>query len=105
MESLNKKAWPFDIPPDAAVVTTKYVTHEGAPVLEVTHEYDEEEGAIWQFHCGNGDYHELVLQLVRLDEILAMDRTLCELAHLPIGFSATRSHLGDNWMIAKIGNV
>jgi len=102
MESLSGKGWPFDIGPDTAVVTTTYITRAGAPVLEVTHEHDDEEGAIWQFHCRNGDYEESVIQLVRLDEILEIDPTLYEVAKLPLGFSANRDVRSGTWKIAKI---
>jgi len=102
MESLNQKCSVFDLPPETVVVTTKYVTKEGAPILEVTHEYDEEEGHIWQFHCGNGDYGDSVLQLVRLDEILEIDPSLHVVADLPAGCLASRTKRRPTWKITKI---
>jgi hypothetical protein len=75
----------FNVSPDTAVVTSTYITNDGAPVLEVTHEEDPEEGTIWQFHNGNGDYRGSVLQLVRLDELLQLDSTLTQMADLPVG--------------------
>jgi hypothetical protein len=62
MEQVTPKPWPFDVSPDTAVVTTSYVTKDRQPILYVTHEYSEEEGVTWQFHCGNGDYDPGVLQ-------------------------------------------
>lgn len=96
-----QKPWAFDIPPDAVVVTTTYVTRDGYPILYVTHEYDEEEGVIWQFHCGNGVYEPHVLQLVRLDEILELDRSIADLAQLPLGFCAKRTNVKEKWTTAK----
>ena len=39
--------WPFDDPPNVAVVTTRDVTEDKAPILFVSH--DRDDGA-WQFH-------------------------------------------------------
>ncbi len=100
MESINK--WPFDVAPDTAVITTKYVAYEGAPILLVTHEYDEDEGIVWQFHCGNEDYRPSVLLLVRLDEILKIDSKLYEIAALPQGFSARRATKDMQWEILNM---
>lgn len=91
----------FDVSPDTAVVTTTYVTRERKPILYVTHDYDAEEGIIWQFHCGNGDYGPNAMQLVRLDEILEIDSGIKELAGLPLGHCATRSSFTDNWIVQK----
>ncbi len=91
----------FDISLDAAVVTTTYVTQEKKSILYVTHEFDEDEGIVWQFHCGNNDYSSQVLQLVRLDEILAIDPDIITLATLPIGYSARRQSQYSAWVIAK----
>ena len=101
MEQVTTKPWSFDISPDTVVVTTTYVTCEGQPILYVTHEHDEEEGVIWQFHCGNGDYSSAVVQLVRLDEIFDIDGTIAELVGLPVGFCAKRSSVKDKWVIEK----
>ena len=50
---------------ETMVVTSSYVTQYGMPVLEVSHEDDEEGGSLWQFHAGNGDYDMSKMQLVR----------------------------------------
>jgi hypothetical protein len=101
MEQINMSTWPFDNPPDGIVVTTKYVTQDRRPILYVTHERDEEEGIIWQFHCGNGDYAASVVQLARLDEILELDSGLYDIASLPLGFCAKRASLKGQWAIEK----
>jgi hypothetical protein len=71
------------------------------PILYVSHGFDEEEGVTWQFHCGNGDYDASVLQLVRFDEILALDSRLSELANLPLGYCASRASAGHAWQTKK----
>ncbi|RYZ02078.1 MAG: hypothetical protein EOO73_33210 [Myxococcales bacterium] len=94
--------WPFDVPPGEVVVTTTYVTKGGLPILSVVHELDEDEGIVWQFHCGNGDYDNAVLQLVRLDEILRLEPGLLELAGLPLGHEARRDGPGAPWRVAPV---
>jgi hypothetical protein len=95
---MTRSPWNFDIAPDAVVVTTRYVTEQGLPVLYVTHEHDPEEGIVWQFHAGNGDYSSAVLQLVRLDEILAIDPNLSCLWSLPVGQTAARESAANEWV-------
>ena len=43
------EGWPFDDPPNVAVVTTREVTDNNAPILFVT---DDEEDGGWQFLPG-----------------------------------------------------
>jgi hypothetical protein len=104
MEQIKNGPWPFDVSPDTAVVTTIYVTEKRQPILYVTHDYDEHEGIIWQFHCGNGDYNPTVLQLIRFDEILEIDSDIFELANLDIGFCAKRNSVNDKWIIEREAN-
>ncbi|MCE9575996.1 MAG: hypothetical protein K8W52_22785 [Deltaproteobacteria bacterium] len=87
----------FGLAPATAVVTTTYVMKQGLPVLDVTHEDDEQGGALWQFHCGNGDYEPAVLMLVTLAQVLALDETVAELADLPRGWRGTRAERGAPW--------
>jgi len=89
-----------DLSNDTMVVTSSYVTVDRLPILYVSYEYDEEEGHIWQFHCGNGDYSMERMQLVRLDTILALDASLFAIGDLPSGFCATRTSVGMAWVCA-----
>src|SRR4051812_3845332 len=91
----------FNISKDTMVVTSKYVTEEGFPILCVSHQQDPEEGDIWQFHSGNGDYDMAKMQLVRLGTILALDPTLLDLGSLPPGFEARRESQSANWEIGR----
>lgn len=88
----------FDLSDDSVVVTTSYVLEQGMPILDVIHEEDEE-GELWQFHCGNGDFSSEHLKLVRLDTIMSLDPSLLEIADLDIGMRATRSEIGGDWVI------
>lgn len=93
--------WQFDVAPDEVVVTTTYVTKRKMPVLYVSHEIDDEEGVLWQFHCGNGDFSASVLQLVRLDELIELDAGLLQIAKLPVGHCAKRKSINAMWSIEK----
>jgi len=88
----------FCISNESMVVTSSYVTKERLPILEVSHEDDEEGGSLWQFHCGNGDYSMEKMQLVRLDTVLALDPSVIEVSDLPLGFSARRSDQYSPWI-------
>jgi hypothetical protein len=101
MEQVSDPRWPFDVPPDEAVLTTKYVTAQHMPILLVMHQVDEEDGVIWQFHCDNDDYRSEVLQLVQLKEVLALDSTVESLASMPTGYTARRERVGEAWNIQE----
>ena len=90
----------LDLPPSTAVATTRSVTERGLPIVEVSHECDEETGDIlWQFHAGDGDFSPPNLLLVRLSRLLALDPSLATIAGLPVGHTATRRAVGEPWAI------
>lgn len=89
----------FNISDETMVVTSSYVTREELPILEVSHEDDEEGGSLWQFHCGNGDYSMDKMELVRLDTILRIDPTVREVADLGMGKCARRSRPNAPWVL------
>ncbi len=91
----------FSVPLETVVVTSIYVTAEQMPILYVSHDYDEEEGEGWQFHCGNGDFSMEKLQLVRLSTILSLDDCIEDVSDLPIGFCAKRSGLNQPWVYSQ----
>jgi len=87
----------FEIPENTSVVTSSYVVDEMMPIVYVSHEYDEEEGDVWQFHCGNGDFDMSKMLLVSLGNILSIDSSLSEVSDLPVDSVARRSYVGDKW--------
>jgi hypothetical protein len=89
--------WRFPIPPGTAVVTTTYVTRDRLPILAVSRDLGEEGEEDWQFHCGNGDYDAARLQLVGIDQLVAADPTLVEVAVLAVGQTATRATVTGPW--------
>jgi hypothetical protein len=91
----------FDLPVETMVMTSTYVTRDGMPILQVSHEYDEVDGDDWQFHCGNDDYSMEKLQLVRLSTILKFDPDLLVIADLPVGYVAKRTAVGIPWVYVQ----
>lgn len=88
--------WPFDQPPDCAVLTTAHVIRSGAVITHVSHDADDHG---WQFHYA-GDKAESDAMIVALREICRLDPTVLEIADLPPGWVATRSGLGEPWLRA-----
>jgi hypothetical protein len=73
--------WPFDDSPNVAVITTRHVTEQGAPILLVSR--DEDDGG-WQLHTG-GPALEQDARVVALREIWVLDPSIAELADLAWG--------------------
>ena len=85
--------WPFDDPPNLAVISTRQVTEHRAPILFVSHD-EEDEG--WQFLTG-GLLIEEDARVVALRRIWLLDPSIGELADLPLGWRASRTTLLDPW--------
>jgi hypothetical protein len=65
-----------------------------APILHVSH--DEDDGA-WQM-LTNDAVDMSQAMLVALAELVGRDRTLVELADLPLGWTALRADASSPWM-------
>jgi hypothetical protein len=85
--------WPFDDPPNVAVVTIRSVTEGSVPILFVTH--DEEDGS-WQFLSGE-PVREEDARVVALHRIWTLDPSVAELADLPLGWAASRTTPAAPW--------
>src|SRR5688500_15665 len=85
--------WPFDDAPNVAVITTRYVTEQGSPILLVSH--DEVDGG-WQF-LPSGAVLEEDARVVALRKIWQLDPSIAELADLPLGWQASRHTPLDPW--------
>ncbi|MDX2242873.1 MAG: hypothetical protein NW224_19515 [Leptolyngbyaceae cyanobacterium bins.302] len=88
--------WLFDDPPNVAVLTTDRILR-GEPILYASH--DEEDGA-WQFHTGK-PIDESNAKVVALKRIVELDRSVMQLADLPLGWVATRPKAGAIWQRLK----
>jgi hypothetical protein len=85
-------SWPFDQPPNCAVITLRRIV-DGGPILFVSHDKDDDG---WQFLDGESAGVDEAL-LVSLKSMLNRDPTLGELADLPAGWTATRESVDHPW--------
>jgi hypothetical protein len=93
-------AWPFDQPKDCAVFTTTHVMKDGQDIIYVFHDEDDHG---WQFHyAGEKDVADTMI--VALEEIVAQDSSVLEVADLPPGWKAWRKKRGAPWQRAKNEN-
>lgn len=91
------EAWSFADDPGTVSVTSADVTSGKNPILFVSHERDEDGEVVWQFHHDPTRFDFQCAQLVRLDTVFKLDRSIGELADLLIGWSATRASVHDAW--------
>ncbi len=88
--------FPFDTPPDTAVITCCHVL-DGHAILHVSHDADD---GMWQFLCGKShSTHEA--RVVSLAEILALDQSVAALSRLPFGCTAQRRWRFSPWKISE----
>ena len=85
--------WPFDQTPNTAAITVRSIL-EGAPVLYVSHDADDDG---WQFLDGQpADVDEG--RVIGMREVLSIDPSLRSIADLPPGWIAWRSSPSDPWV-------
>ena len=85
--------WPFDQPPDCAVITLRPIIFDGAPILHVTHDSDNHG---WQF-LGWENANVEQGAVVDLACIVKLDPTVLEIADLPPGRHAWRQSSLSPW--------
>ena len=85
--------WPFDQPQNCGAVTMRQVIEKKEPILLVSHDADDHG---WQF-IGSSDASVADGKLVCLEEIVAMDPSVLEVADLPPGWQAVRSSPSEPW--------
>ena len=92
--------WPFDDPPNVAVVVNRKIIDGSEWIAYVTHDADD--GA-WQFHTREaGPPDEADAMVVALRSIVRLDRSVTELADLPLGWHAWRASRNAPWQRAAI---
>ena len=88
----DEQDWPFDQPPDAAAITVRAVL-DGAPILFVSHDADDDG---WQFLDGNEVDVDLAA-LISMARVVGLDPSVLEVADLLPGWTAWRSAPGEPW--------
>lgn len=87
--------WPFEDPPNMAVLTTKAVL-DGGWIFQVSRDDDD---GMWQFHTpdGNDELREEDGRIVSLESIWRADPSVAEVADLAPGWVAWREGVGQPW--------
>jgi hypothetical protein len=84
---------------NTAVFTTTFVIKGNKPITYVSHDF--EDGA-WQFFSEDKfENFEDVAMVVGLGQMIERDKSLLNIADLPLGYTATRDSLTDTWTISK----
>ena len=92
--------WPFSDAVNTAAFTTKRVVHENHPVLEIKHDLDGD----WQILCGT-THSKKNLLIICLGCAFENDRTIGEVADLPLGWKAWRESVDSPWQRAEASEV
>jgi hypothetical protein len=90
-------AWPFDQPENCAAITSTHVLQEGQDITRVSHDLDDHG---WQFLHG-GEMQTSDAMVVLLKNIVAHDPTVLQVADMPPGWVAVRTHRGAPWQKHK----
>ena len=82
---------------DTAVFTTRFVLEKKSPILFVFHFSDDS----WQFSGPEENLSDNDFKLVSLKEIVALDNSILEVAHIPLGSEAKRINHESSWRVNK----
>jgi hypothetical protein len=85
---------PFADPPDLACMTVAPIVNGDLPILLVAHDTDD--GGSWQFLSG-APFDVSDGRLVTLASLVRRDRSLLELANLPLRWQAWRQGPDSPW--------
>lgn len=85
--------WPFDQPPNCAVLTTTHIFKDRHPITHVYHDLADHG---WQFHYP-GEKSSADVMIVALNEVVRLDSTVSEVADIPPGWMAFRDGFGLPW--------
>ena len=89
--------WKFDKAPDCVAITLKSIVFHGKPILHVVHDR-EDHG--WQF-LGLEDADEEDVAAVAMSEVVEIDPSVQEVAHIKPGCRAWRKDRGSEWVVVE----
>lgn len=93
--------WPFEDPKNCAVFVTREVMCRDEPILLVIHDDGDDS---WSF-IGTSDGALENGMIVGLEEVVALDSALMQLADLPIGWRAYRHSFNGAWIREPQGSA
>lgn len=85
--------WPFEDPENVVSLTVRPILEGHQPILLVCHDADD---GTWQFLTG-GEFHMEDAMMVALRSMYRHDLSIGEVADLPLGWTATRTAVGQPW--------
>ena len=85
-------------PDNLAVISCSHVIRSCEPILLISHDLDD---GGWQFLCGNREHEKDEAMIVVLEEIVAVEPTILDMADLKLGYIAQRLSKGERWVITK----
>jgi hypothetical protein len=88
----DQSDWPFTDPVNTSAITTVPVARENHPILLVTHDED----GYWQVLCGTTNDPKEGL-IICLGCAFQKDRSIGQLADLPLGWRAWRKSVDHPW--------
>lgn len=91
---MKTDTWPFDDAPNTAVIADGKIIRGETWTYYVGH--DEDDGS-WQFHGPEGFASEEDAKVVSLGTMLKLDRSIADLADLPLGWCAWRDSQNEKW--------
>jgi hypothetical protein len=90
--------WPFKESKYTLVVTQGTVITQHRPIIVVIRNAGDGQ---WMFFADPDPYLDTVVTL-SLDEMARIDKTILEVADLPVGWKAVRSTVGERWQRTKL---
>ena len=87
-------SWNFDQDKNVAALITRQVLQQGLPILQVIH-FDDDHS--WAFMCGTTSDAADTL-LVSMEQAVALDASLHQIADLPPGYIASRASVDEPWV-------
>ncbi len=94
--------WPFDMPKQKMVLTSRLVTEQRAPIVYVSHDAGDK---IWQFHPHEElEVKEEDIILATLKSLYLSDESLGQLSDLPEGWHAWRETPEAAWQREEIAD-
>ncbi len=92
-----ESAWLFDQAQNVAALTTRQVLEENAPILTIIHYEDDHS---WAFLCGTTD-DDTDGRVISMKQVVEIDSSVLAASGLPIGWSANRSSVEEDWVLAE----
>lgn len=88
----------FNESENVACIVCDHVVNKERPIKLVTH--DEGDGQ-WGFLCGEIGHQTKNYMLISISEVINIDKSMNDLAEIPMGFGATRDEVGGQWKFFK----